>query len=251
MENPVEQEHNAEEYEHRLVAFIDILGFSNLVNKSNDDPTYFQKLLEALKVIQHNVKHNEKKQDKENSSIEMVQFSDSIVISRPYNSTTDFNVFIMNLNWIQKRLAEIGILVRGGVSAGRLYHKGTIAFGPAFISAYRIESELADFPRIVIDPQIMNYKVTPINEKIDDTKDLMGFHSFDGNRNPIILKDSDDLYFVNYLYGMYEEEEISNKLETSVLEELKTLDPNTLHGIKVIRKLKWTLNYIKSSPWHQ
>lgn len=233
-------------YENRLVAFIDILGFSALVNKSESDPIYSEKLFKALENIQHNVEYNNKQKKVENSAFEMVQFSDSLVVSLPYISAVSFNTFVMNLNFIQKILAEEGILIRGGVSAGKLYHRGTIAYGPAFIKAYKIESELADYPRIVIDPEIMNLKILPENGNIEEAKFIMGFHDFEGNRNPIVLKDWDDLYFVNYLYGMYEEEKIAKKLKEFVDQELNTLDSSKLQGIKVIRKLKWTIKYIES-----
>lgn len=234
-------------YENRLVAFIDILGFSSMVIMSEKDNTYAEKLYKALKNIQHNVEYNRAKKEKEISTLEMVQFSDSLVISLPYSSSVNFSTFIMELNWIQKSLANEGILIRGGVSAGSLYHKGSIAYGPAFIRAYKIESELADFPRIVIDPQIINYKLCPIDQDLEDFKFQMGIHFFKSNRNPIILKDTEDFYFINYLYGMYEEEEVTNNLKHFVSQELISLD--NLQESKVIKKLKWTESYIKSCPW--
>ncbi|WP_338657265.1 hypothetical protein V6B14_22230 (plasmid) [Sporosarcina psychrophila] len=237
------------EYENRLVAFIDILGFSALVQKSENDALYAEKLFNALERIRQEVEHNKKKQTTENSALEMVQFSDSLVVSLPYTNSTSFSIFVMKLNWIQKTLADEGILIRGGVSAGKLYHKGTISYGPAFIRAFNIETALADHPRIVIDPQIMNLKLLPENEDLVDSKFLMGFHNFEGNRNPIVLEDVDGLYFINYLYGMYEEEGIAKKLHNFVLQELESLDSNSLSDSKVIRKLKWTLAYIKSCPW--
>ncbi|MCA1042025.1 hypothetical protein LCM00_21235 [Bacillus infantis] len=233
-------------YEHRLVAFLDILGFSALVSKSVLDPEYAKLLHGALEGIQHFVQHNEEKKLKENSSVEMVQFSDSLVISAPYIDTVSFNTFIMNINFIQKILARSGILIRGGISAGPLYHRGTIAYGPAFIKAYKLESELANYPRIVIDPQIMSNIIRPANESVEDTQFFMEFHQFVGNTNPIVLKDFDDVYFVNYLYGMYREEGIAESLKEYITAELRLLDPNEIGGIKVINKLKWTLKYIES-----
>ena len=152
----------------------------------------------------------------------------------------------MNLNFIQKTLANNGILICGGVSAGKLYHKGSIAYGPAFISAYKCESELADYPRIVIDPKIMDLKLLPANEEFEDAQFFLGFHTFEGNRNSIVLKDFDDLYFVNYLYGMYEEKEIAKNLKKFALQEMGALDSNSIEDFRVIRKLKLTLNYIDS-----
>jgi hypothetical protein len=41
-------------------------------------------------------------------------------------------------------------LIRGGICKGELYHDGSVIFGPAFIEAYRLESTVANFPRVVL-----------------------------------------------------------------------------------------------------
>lgn len=51
----------------------------------------------------------------------------------------------------------------------------------------------------------MNLEILPMKGVVEDVKFQMDFHSDEGNRAPIVLKDDDELYFVNYLYGMYEE----------------------------------------------
>ncbi|MBO0589259.1 hypothetical protein I2484_18360, partial [Sporosarcina sp. E16_8] len=227
-------------YENRLVAFIDILGFSALVQKSESDTLYAEKLYKALDNVQEAVKQNEIKQSTENSALEMAQFSDSLVVSLPYTNSASFFSFVMKLNLIQKTLADEGILIRGGVSAGKLYHKGSISYGPAFIRAYNIENGLADYPRIVIDPQIINLKLLPENEDLEDSIFQMGFHNFEGNRNPIVLKDVDSLYYINYLYGMYEEEEIVLMLHSKVqlLTGLSVQGLMAILSIRVYRKEK-------------
>lgn len=239
-----------QQYEHRLVAFIDILGFSAMVEKSVQDEEYRDKIFRALEQIQHQVNYNEEKKKEENRDFEMVQFSDSLVVSQRYNDTVSFSTFIMRINFIQKILADEGILIRGGISAGDLYHKNTIAYGPAFIRAYKLESSLADFPRIIIDPKVMNLDIIPECESIENVKFNMDFYSWEGNKVPIILKDADELYFVNYLYGMYEEPKIASNLHQHLLSELSQLQFDNLHDFKIFRKLKWNIDYISSCPWN-
>ncbi|WP_295996248.1 hypothetical protein [Rugamonas sp.] len=57
-------------------------------------------------------------------------------------------------DWLSK-----GFLSRGGIASGKLLHRpnkdgAAIIFGPAFINAYKLESEVADFPRIIFSKEV-------------------------------------------------------------------------------------------------
>jgi hypothetical protein len=47
-------------------------------------------------------------------------------------------------------------LVRGGATVGNLYHSNGIVFGDALIEAYRLESSVAVYPRVVLSQKICN-----------------------------------------------------------------------------------------------
>jgi hypothetical protein len=53
------------------------------------------------------------------------------------------------------RLAGRGYLVRGAVTIGPLVHTDRYLVGPAMVSAYEIESKHAKFPRVIIDPAVI------------------------------------------------------------------------------------------------
>ena len=153
---------------YRLIAFIDNLGFKNLVKNNNSDKvlqilisfqnevktvSYFEKYLKEKKKANEFTKQQErisfgdlKKQDRQISL-----FSDLIVIS--YSNHRDnighsVNEMIEKLNDLQIKLRPFNVFVRGGISYGELYHKGNICFGDALIKAYDIESKIAIFPRM-------------------------------------------------------------------------------------------------------
>ena len=48
-------------------------------------------------------------------------------------------------------MALEGLFVRGGVSVGEFYINEDIVFGPALLDAHNTESNLACYPRIVLD----------------------------------------------------------------------------------------------------
>lgn len=75
-------------YEERIVAFIDILGFSNIIKSSiNSD----EKLLDIVSAIVYiNEYFNSVKQNYEDPNIlQLSQFSDSIVISVSMNNSLE------------------------------------------------------------------------------------------------------------------------------------------------------------------
>jgi hypothetical protein len=53
-----------------------------------------------------------------------------------------------------RRALDLGMLVRGGVTIGKLYHLGGVVFGEALVDAYRLESRVAIYPRIAVSSRI-------------------------------------------------------------------------------------------------
>ena len=89
------------------------------------------------------------------ASQRVTQFSDSIVAS--YRITEPSAVFhLLNaIAFCVVDLAHMGYFVRGGVTAGQLYHTRKHVVGPAMIDAYRLESKIAQVPRVVIDKNLL------------------------------------------------------------------------------------------------
>ena len=78
-------------------------------------------------------------------------FSDSIVLS-----SSDFSNLIIPISIAEGYVkSELGLLFRGGITKGSYYHKDGVTFGPAVVSAYRLES-LANYSRILIDNMIVD-----------------------------------------------------------------------------------------------
>jgi hypothetical protein len=133
-------------YEKRVVAFIDILGFKNSVDKSNKDEKEYERILQTLKDLKEffvNPKDDSKlKVDKAlNSDTQIIQVSDSLVISRLIQEKGGIYHLLKDCALAIHLLISNGFLCRGAIKVGNMYHKDTTLFGDAFIKAYLAESE--------------------------------------------------------------------------------------------------------------
>jgi hypothetical protein len=132
--------------EEKYVAFLDVLGFSEMVGK--EDTTrlqiYFNKVLDAFEVF-----------DKEKATIQKLMVSDSIILIAP-KTKVDFKILIRAIQSIQTYLIKEGIILRGAVSKGKVYYDETnkLIVGQGYIRAYKLEAE-AIYPRVIIDPAII------------------------------------------------------------------------------------------------
>ncbi|MFD4820139.1 hypothetical protein [Peribacillus butanolivorans] len=225
-----------QEYDQYLVAFIDILGFRSIVEKSANNIEYFSKILHATQIIEHFVGYEKKKS--EGRKVEVTQFSDSLVISRPFLEANDLWQIIMNLDLVQKTLAsDVGIMIRGGLTAGKLYHKGSISFGPAFVDAYYLESKVAKNPRIIIDPKLLE----PNGDYINDAR-------LDMLKKSNLKEDVDGYYFINFLGGYFAEPvgpEAAKKLREYAVLELANIREVNDQTESIRKKMEWMLDYIK------
>lgn len=163
------------QYEDRLIAFVDLLGFKNAIDQSvnTDNKKEAIEIRERIKrIIDNNeliqifneinkqvvttVKKSEdgKKIEEPYSKFEISFFSDCFVISCPKDEKEQGKIymeFFMGLTNLAIQVASIGFLLRGGITFGKLYHIGNKCFGPAMNRAYLLESKTADFPRIIVD----------------------------------------------------------------------------------------------------
>lgn len=189
------------DYVPAFVTFIDVLGFKRKVetqcaaeiNAALDGVAQFATLGQRRNDVYAQEKH-----------LPMVlQFSDSIVRVQPVVSIDDnlhaLNLFhgeITSLLLAQGNLACNGVFLRGGMTFGQVcVHKDRI-FGPAFVSAYQIESQLALYPRIVVDEHLLNHSPSnPLTETVD-------FHTWSSASSQLqeyLFQADDGLYSLDYL----------------------------------------------------
>ena len=146
-------------YEERIVCFMDILAFKELIDSTIDNGkevfkrTEFIKSLFSIMINELNNERLEIKLDNGqfDKTIKVTHFSDSIILSV---SLKEESALFYTLNGLQFFLLELlkhKVFIRGGITIGKLYHDGNTVFGPGLNHAYQLESKIAMNPRVIID----------------------------------------------------------------------------------------------------
>jgi hypothetical protein len=134
-----------EGYHQRYCAFVDILGFRQLVSRLSEDASHF----EALRGLLEKVHSRPQGADGPNEQIRTQSISDAVAMS---TAVTPGGLADM-LDALQALCIDLlcqGFFVRGAVVKGQLYHDHRMVFGEALVKAFHFESEVARFPRIIV-----------------------------------------------------------------------------------------------------
>lgn len=221
----------AKEYKECYVAFVDVLGFKNIIQNGNCDEIY--SIFEDLFVTEQiELAFNDKKISIINQVKYMIM-SDSIVMY--IDSSLDDSLFALLYRclYLQQQLLErkIPILLRGGISKGELFvdEEKNIIFGKALTKAYFLENGIAKYPRIVFNRELLDTAIQ--HNTTFAVKDW---------ENLIISKDEDELFFVGYV-GFFLAVDKKNELLTCLDNVLTYCQEqlDTLYDQSVREKYLW------------
>lgn len=247
---------STDRYERRLIVFIDLIGFKNFVLSNHGDgkeesvkelTSYFQKKVsEGLAILRGNVSR----------VIPAFNFfSDSLIISypleKPLGTPDEAKVFFGNVCGekasidkfqllfgvhcdiadIQLHALQHGLLTRGCVTLGDIYHNQDTWFGPGIIDAYEHESKIANHPRVILSKSGYEYFE---NEMIAVKE------------SSIVIQDSDGYFYINYMGGVITKLDddfckAHHKLREIIVGNMKVLsDPSKY---KELQKWQWLASY--------
>lgn len=191
-------------YQVRYIAFIDILGFKDIVYQTYQNEQEFIRLKEAMEHIQ-NVKNEQYATPLIRSihtGMEFSLFSDSIVISYPVYEPGNAFYILIDIAYICLDLLDKGYVFRGGITVGPLFHQQDMCFGPAMNKAAEMEKK-ACFPRIIVDELVIcNGLKNPgeANSVYQEKDYLSSLISQDGNKYILdYLSLCDDVGYENYI----------------------------------------------------
>lgn len=126
-------------------AFLDILGYKESLDQdiNNTSLDFKDRLIDASAVFNRinvaNYHHRE--------------ISDSIFI---HSSSVEFVDFLSTVKDIYNHYLNCNLLLRGGISYSRHFESNSITYSLALTEAYRLESQQAIYPRIVIHSSIID-----------------------------------------------------------------------------------------------
>ena len=229
----------------RIVAFLDIIGFRSLILQE-DWPIRVQEITATINSVLEEFKDSIGRFGYITISDTIIVFSPRIdTSSRWLNFLTIRPIFFI-VRELQRRCAEQGIWIRGGIAFGDLLvinEESTNIFGPALVSAYTTEQS-ANYPRILVDQSILNatgsdeaFFVSSVN---DHNRNTYGPLLFDWNKSPIRDGNNpfpkDSWTFVHYLF----DENVNWNLIIQNLSASRTATTEHKH----IEKYDWVTRYI-------
>ena len=207
----------------RITFFIDVLGFSDAIARCEEDPSWINPIVELVKRMKRQCTDVPSNlfaaQD-----LEVTAISDSIVISVPKGNLNDefglrWNYICTAVSTFMAESCLSGWLMRGAVSVGWLHHKGDTVFGRGLSEAYKSETKVAVYPRLIVHPSVI--------EKLGD--------------GCIQYRDRDGQYVIDWILSGSKNNEQLKALGEKIEEMLKKkIDSGASVG--VLQKYFWLAN---------
>ena len=238
-------------YRQAFVTFIDVLGFRQVVSDKKAEEINI--ILDKMGFFSTQPQRRRLPYSQTMHLPMVLQFSDSIIRIQPVDEDNQ-NISIMDfyheeiatLLLAQGNLVCNGVLVRGGLTYGKVcVHKDRV-FGPAFNKAYLIESSLALYPRIVIDECLCSSdNNNPVIKNI-------GYHDWTTLSSHIydyLERYDDGQWSINYLPHLYESHHGTGIDNIDVLTDhrdqlIKLLaDVKSSENTSALSKVRWVASY--------
>jgi hypothetical protein len=141
------------QYEERYCAFVDILGFSDLIGEIRNGKARFETVRDLLEKI-HKPRTFELV-GQGDADFQAQSISDAIAISTRLTEA-GLGMIIDVVEQLTFNALHAGYFTRGGLCRGLLYHDQNMVFGEALVKAYHLESRFARYPRIMITKQVFD-----------------------------------------------------------------------------------------------
>lgn len=228
-------------YQPRVVGFVDILGFADLVRRADKESRLRNEVIIALKRVREVAAPSESETD-----LRTQNFSDSIILSAR-NTPDGLWHLLLSIDALAWSLLQLGILIRGGVTIGGMHHDDEIVFGVGVNEAYRLESTVAKFPRVVLSKAAF----VAADEYAKEHENWQSY------RDSRLRRDLDGVHYLNYLteIGCFNRQPIPHPsasdhplwaVGNSIRSIIQDKVDNTLDQPDVYSKIEWLARYWNS-----
>ncbi|MBI1774308.1 MAG: hypothetical protein HYR63_03075 [Proteobacteria bacterium] len=141
-------------FQQRAIAFLDILGFKELIREAEQQPATLLSLFGLRTAIDAHVRWDN---DRVAGSVpepvkpRYIFVSDSIILSVPlqHGHFDGLGIVVAKSIQIAHKLLEMGYLLRGGIAVGPVWHDDGNVFGTGYICAVEAEKKSGG-PRIML-----------------------------------------------------------------------------------------------------
>lgn len=215
-----------------IILYFDILGYKTLLKSKVINEQY---IMHAIKNLITQVK----KYSKDTKIYKSLIFSDNCVICFQIKKILSVPALLCHAvaiaQFIERNLLLHGLFVRGSICRGDIYINNNFIFGNGIIKAYELENEVAIYPRIIIDSELIEFTLQYIEiikegklvdlqkevifpEHIDEknmftvlselygalSEDMLFYSSIK------VCKDFDGQYFVDMLQNVFSEYSVND-----------------------------------------
>ena len=226
------------EIKNYFIAYFDILGYENMVKNDN------KKLLEMISQVIELSESVKAAIEEQSAAFNMKVFSDNFLFCTE-NEYTGLSVFVSALQAI---LTTNNIFVKGALCYGEMCYDEKFVYGKGLIDIYKLESEVAIFPRIILDSSYISAAAKIETQTLGTTvtfnkmKEHLPFHQTDFDNNIYLdyLVALEDLakYSKNITKDNNHSFDVYLKMhQDNIKENLKTKDR------RILQKYEWCKTY--------
>jgi hypothetical protein len=269
---------DAQKTETRLIVFLDILGFKDILGKNNEGLDFLLDILREMRKFQQkfSVKIDEFKDGRKiKISSDLSAYSDHLIISIPIDeipieiltpwSLVGEELYIMQQ--MQKRNIALrcvyklityaytlalskGVALRGAISIGHIYYNEDerIFLGESLVEAINDEAKKAIYPRVIISDSLLRHFIDypsdynpSLNFMFTEQESMMS------KKEPVlpyfIIKDHvDNHYYINWFHNILKDRKFILEhfsMLSSIRDKISENINSTNHKADVLSKWRW------------
>lgn len=239
-------------YRYRAVAFLDVLGFKNKLYEFEAEAKENRITEDEEEETNTNGKYTSKKANEfistflnaieklDNQKFSYYLFSDNICITSISQTTpSDLEDLLLIISELYFDLAQRGYFLRGGIDYGLFIDENKIAVGVPLATAYELESNAANYPRIVLSENLVNQF-----QEFNNT----GNKVFNNSFTELLVSNSCEINFLNIFLHVFQSDyrEQKEKFFTHFREAIvNNMEENKMKE-RIFIKYKWLADEFNS-----
>ncbi len=203
--------------EDRVLAYLDILGFRNIVKKWIEDPSVATTVENSLKRAVDWVGGRAALTRTTVDDWRLRLFSDCACVSQPATEMGILNL-LEGVSFFQREMITSGFVIRGGVSVGKHYESSYTLMSHALIEAYELETKHAEAPRVLLSTRIL--RAIELIEDDEVRKEIKEFIVLDTDGIPFIFYmtfEEDDQWLKGHEFYLKQRDLITRMLDDTML----------------------------------